>query len=83
MVTDFGMLRFDNNSAPGWSWHVGSVADILMVHASMEIETTYTSKLSAKVPTSTQCKHPRAELISTISCCESLNSEMLRLGKKK
>jgi hypothetical protein len=83
MVTDFGMLRFYINSTPGRLWHVGSVAHISMVRATMEMETACTSKTLAKVPTSTQCKHPQAKLISTISYCESLISVMLRLGKKK
>jgi hypothetical protein len=33
------MLRFDINSAPGYLWHVCSVADISMVHATMKMET--------------------------------------------
>jgi hypothetical protein len=52
------MLRYDINPDPGHLWYVGSVADISMVHATMEMETACTSKTLAKMPTSTHCKHP-------------------------
>jgi hypothetical protein len=69
MVTDFGMLRFDINSAPGYLQHVdvGSAADISEVHSTVKMGTACTSKMLAKVPTSTQCEHPTAKLISTVS----------------
>jgi hypothetical protein len=51
MGTEFGMLIFDTNSAPGYLQHVDSVAAISVQHATMMMNTACKSKTTTKVKT--------------------------------